>query len=401
MQQTRTQRNHTLDLLRGIAVLGILLLNIYAFAWPEVALYNPTIWVTEGSVDFLIWSLTHLFAEQKFYSLLSLMFGASLLLFDQSANQKGLDPNSAHRRRMVVLGVMGLLHAYLLWFGDILYFYAICGALAWLLRHRRARTLWVAGVVLMAVPSVLLLVMQAVVNSLSPEDLVEWEAILSPDVDVINQEIAAYQGSWWQQMSERVPAAADSQWAGFLSMGLWKTLALMLWGMALLKQHWFDPSLADSRHQQMAIVIALPLGLGLTGVGLWLNVTNNFELQTTLFAGQQWNYWGSVLTALGYSALLVKYWGHAPTAGVLMAGLRRRLIAVGRLALSCYIAQTLIATTLFYGHGLGWFGQLSASALMLIVVIIWLILLEGAPRYQSRFGIGPLEWLWRRVSYSH
>lgn len=393
-------RIDTLDTLRGFAVLGILPVNMLLFGWPEVMLFNPAALMTDQALDWTLWAVTHLLFEQKFYSLLSMVFGASLLLFESACIRRGEDPSRRHYRRLLTLGVIGMIHAYGLWFGDILYFYALCGLLAWWMRHFPVvRLLW-SGALLMAVPALMLLLVHWSV-SLTTASLMtdELAAILWPEAEQLAAEITAYQGNWWAQMPYRATAAAESQSAGFLATGLWKTWGLMLWGMAFWRLGWWEATPSNQRPHRVAIVGLLPLGLTLTACGMVINVQQGFRAETVLLTGQLWNYGGSLLTALGYAALIIRWRAHRNTPRLpALEAVNIRLQAVGRMALTAYLAQTLIATTVFYGHGFGQYGQWHLWQGWLLVIAIWGVLLIAAPRYLARFHSGPMERLWRRLS---
>ena len=119
-----------------------------------------------------------------------------------------------------------------------------------------------------------------------------------------------------------------------------------------------------------------------------------WQLPEAVFLAPQWNYWGSLLAALGYIGLLMTMW----KAGM-MRGLTARLAAVGRTAFSCYILETLICTGVFYGHGLGLFGSVDRLQQLILTVAVWFVLLLLAPLWLRRFNYGPLEWIWRTLTY--
>src|SRR6185503_3867400 len=142
--------------------------------------------------------------------------------------------------------------------------------------------------------------------------------------------------------------------------------------------------------------LGLGCGLPLVAWGLYQYQAANWRLPDSVFVIPLWNYWGSVLVALGYIGLLLTLW----KANVLRA-LFSRLAAVGRTAFSGYILETLICTTIFYGHGLGLFGTVNRLQQLLLTVVIWIVLLILAPLWLRRFRYGPLEWLWRTLTYGH
>src|SRR6185436_4029750 len=131
------ERYEAIDLLRGVALLGILVMNIQMFAMPTAAYFNPTALGDRGPVDFYVWVGSHLFFDQKFMTIFSWLFGAGIVLMTARAAGRGVKPAAFHYRRMLALVVFGLIHAYLIWDGDILVLYSICGALVYPFRKLR------------------------------------------------------------------------------------------------------------------------------------------------------------------------------------------------------------------------------------------------------------------------
>lgn len=391
---TPETRLHSLDLVRGVAVLAILAINIYSFAWPFIATMNPTAWVSLDSVDFLVWSVTHVLVEQKAVTLLSLLFGAGLALYSDrhAAGRQQVAATLGHFRRMGVLLALGMVHAYALWYGDILVFYALCGGLVWLLRHRSNRTLIVFAVILYAIPSLLLGLLALTIQHMPTESMAELAEFWQPPADVLREEITAYQGGWLTQMPMRADTAMDMQTEFFLS-AIWQITACMLLGMVFYRQGLLSGAWLSTTHLIRASVLLILAGWLLTGWGLIAQVRVNFDVAYSLFTGVQWNLWGALITALGYGAAILA-WARSGKNN----GLRQRLAAVGRLALSIYVLQTLVFTTLFYGHGLGLFAHIPALILLAMVIVFWAATLWLAPLYLSRFHQGPLEWCWRSLA---
>src|SRR5687767_323319 len=139
------ERHEAIDFLRGCAVLGILVMNIQSFAMPFAAYFNPTALGDRGPLDFAIWLGSHLFFDQKFMTIFSLLFGAGIVLMTTRAEQRGARTAVVHYRRMFCLLVFGLIHAYLIWYGDILVLYAVCGSIVYWFRRLRPGALLVLG----------------------------------------------------------------------------------------------------------------------------------------------------------------------------------------------------------------------------------------------------------------
>ncbi len=238
-----------MDVLRGFALLGILVMNIQLFAMVEAAHNNPTAYGDLNGANFLVWLFSHLLADQKFISIFSMLFGAGIVLMWQKAESSGARPTRLHYRRVGWMILFGVLHAHLLWYGDILYTYGMCGLFVYLFRRKSPRTL-ISSAFRRKSPRTLIssALVLAVIGSLiaiglglfwvphwPPDIQAEFIEDWQPSPQSINEELAAYRGSWIDQMSDRVPSALDVETSEFLTLYGWKASSLMLLGMALFK----------------------------------------------------------------------------------------------------------------------------------------------------------------------
>ena len=387
------ERYEGLDVVRGCAVLGILILNIQSFAMPFAAYFNPTGRGDPSPLDMAIWSVNYLLADSKFMTMFSLLFGAGVLLMTSRIADRGGRQALIHYRRMGWLLVFGLLHAYLLWYGDILVLYAVCGLLIYPARRLAARTQFIVGLALVAVASLLAIGGSFSMASAPPAVIAEFMEFWRPDAERLARETAAFQGGWLTQMPMRVEYSWEMHTFDLWVWGIWRAGGLMLIGMALLRWGVLTGERSPGFYTRLAAA-GLAIGLPLIGWGIVRNNAAGWPL-TAFFTGAQWNYWGSILVSLGWISLSLRAW----QAGVARA-LMQRLVAVGRMAFTCYILETLIATTIFYGHGFGLFGQVDRLGQMAIVLAIWILLLVIAPAWLARFRYGPLEWLWRMATYA-
>ncbi|NQZ12499.1 MAG: hypothetical protein HRT35_35545, partial [Algicola sp.] len=151
IQQT-TRINH-LDILRGFALLGILLMNIQGFSMPGAAYLNPTAWGDLQGINLFVWSFSHLFADQKFMGLFSILFGAGICLFADRAEAKYGKSAALHYKRNLWLLLFGLIHAHFIWYGDILYSYALCSFWVYLLRNKSVRFLLISALLCLSIAS--------------------------------------------------------------------------------------------------------------------------------------------------------------------------------------------------------------------------------------------------------
>lgn len=387
------QRIASLDVIRGFAVLGILVMNIQSFSMPGAAYLNPTVYGDLTGANFVVWLGSHLFADYKFMSLFSMLFGASIILICERADAAGKSAWKIHYARNFWLLVIGAIHAYLLWYGDILFPYAICGMLLFLFRKRSPRFLLITGLVLFSIGSGIYFLSGTSMPQWPKESVVDLRETWSPDEASIQKEIADYRGTFGQQMEQRVSSTIEMQTTVFLLLFFWRISGLMLVGMACYKSGFLTTRWSLRAYLLTGSIAAL-VGFTLSGIGSYRNFGAAWSMEYSMFLGYQWNYWGSLLVAVAYASLLQVF--------LLLNGpdglVQRSLAAVGRLALSNYLLQTLLATTLFYGFGLGLFGQVSRLQQAGIVVVIWAILIAFSILWSRRFRYGPFEWLWRSLS---
>jgi uncharacterized protein len=383
-----------LDVLRGFAVCGILAMNIQSFSMPGAAYFNPFAYGDFTGVNYLVWLLANTFASQKFMTLFSMLFGAGVLLMCDRARAAGRGAAGLHYRRMGWLLLFGLAHAYLVWAGDILVDYALCGLLVFLFRKARPGWLAASGLLFLLFGSLMNLMAGLTAGSYwPPEQLAEFELRMRPTAAKLAEELAAYRGSWLTSLRARAAESSEMQLAVFPFFTVWRVTGVMLLGMALYRWRVLTGE-ATGRVYRWFIALALLVGLPATIYGSRRQLATGWDPVPSFFLHAQWGYWASLLVALGWLSALVL----ALRAGWWSA-LRRRLAACGRMAFSCYILTSLICTTLFYGHGLGLFGQVSRLVQAGITLAVWLLLLWLAPFWLARFRYGPLEWLWRSLAY--
>jgi uncharacterized protein len=394
-QPTRpTQRILALDALRGFAILGILIMNIQSFSMPEAAYFNPTAYGDLTGLNKWVWILSHMLADQKFMTIFSMLFGAGIILFTTRAEAKGRSALKLHYRRTFWLLVIGLMHAYLLWSGDILVPYALCALVVVLFRKWSPTVLAIVGLVVIAISSLIYLFFHISIPFMPPEGYDSMLQSWQPSPEMINHEVTALQGSWLEQMSVRVPATLMMQLFVFFIFFFWRAGGLMLVGMALFK---WDVLTGERSKKFYAGLTVLGLGLGwlLVGYGVAQNFAANWLMEAARFGGgYQFNYWGSLLVSSGYIGLIMllcKSTVFTPVTNVLGA--------VGRMALTNYLLQTLICTTIFYGHGFGLFGQVERTQQVFVVVGVWALQLIISPLWLRYFRFGPAEWVWRSLTY--
>lgn len=395
-----TPRIETLDIVRGVALLGILLLNIIGLGLPGAAYTNPEAAGGTGLLNLGVWAAVYVAFDGKMRALFAMLFGASMLLVAQGAGDAA---PAVHLRRMAVLLAIGLVHALGFWQGDILVYYAVIGALLFPLWQKGPRTLLlIAG---------LLLLMQSAVHysaaftgqqlaaaAAAPgageaerDALIDFRASLEATPGDIAAETAAVQGSWIDSFHHRANELRFFYGFLFPMVFLLETSAQMLVGMALFRLGWWQGGRATSHYLRFGAV-AIPVGLGLMALvarGYW---ASGFD-PIGFFKAEALRVLIGPLIALGYAAMLI-----AVARAGLLPRLMARLAAVGRMALSNYLLTTLLCSILFQGWGLGQFGQLQRWQLYLVVAAVWAVLLTWSKPWLARHHYGPAEWLWRSLA---
>jgi uncharacterized protein len=418
---TAAERFASVDVLRGFALLGILAMNIVGFAWPEPAYENPLRGGGFEGTDRAVWFFNHLVFEAKMMTIFSMLFGAGLVLMGERASARGASLRGVYYRRVLWLLVIGAIHAYLVWDGDILVLYAECGLFLYLFRNKTPRTLIILGVVLMMliVPLVLGIAaavdgMKAVtarvdaqvksgetpskfdkrVHDLWTDDL-QKEFLPNEEQKAKNwnEEMAAYRGGYIGIVRHRAFDVLMGQSVGFLLGGFLFAGSRMLLGMGLMKLGVFSAE-RSRRFYTWMVVLGYGIGLPLMVFDAGQLINHRFDFEYFLRGGVLYNAFGSLVVALGHVGLIMLI----VQSGAL-AWLTRRLAAVGRMALSNYLMHSIVCTTLFYGYGLGLFGQVNRTGLAAIVLAIWIFQLGISPIWLKHFRFGPAEWLWRSLTY--
>ena len=387
------QRNETIDVVRGVALLGILVMNIQTFSMPFGAYSNPNVWGNLEGLNYLIWYMGAMLADQKFMTIFSMLFGAGLILLVERLQATGRPAISIHYRRMIWLLVFGLVHAYCIWYGDILVSYAICGM--WIVWLRKVPAIFqlLIGLVLVAVVSVLMGGLGALLLMMPAEESAKLLAQGIGAFGDTTDEVAAFRGSWSEQFSYRTPLALMMQTELLFFYSFWRVSGLMLIGMALYRWGVFT---GRCRTSVYAILLALGIliGIPLVWAGIELRWAYDWEQIRSEFLFFQFNYWGSIPVALGWVALVVLF-----VRSGMLGWFRHALACVGRMALSNYLLQSIVCTLIFYGHGLGAFGSLERTEQFLVVLGVSLAQLIWSPLWLRLFQFGPFEWLWRTLTY--
>jgi len=391
---TAKERIASLDVLRGIALLGILPMNIQAFSMIGAAYSNPTSYGDLHGANYWVWFFCHLLADEKFMTIFSMLFGAGIFLMTSHLEAAGRKPAGLHYRRMGWLILFGVLHSYLLWWGDILVNYGLCGLLAYCYRKMAPRKLIVYGLLFIAVSSALFIYMSWAVPHMPAEKREAFKQQLwQPTPTMEANELAAYRSGWLGEMRQRAQDSLVVEVNGFIALSFWRVEGLMLIGMALFKLGVFSAQRSAKLFWRL-VAAALFVGMPVIVYGTHRDIATGWDFRYSFFLGYQYNYWASILVSLGWVGATMLAC-QSPT----LKRFTQPLAAVGRMAFSNYIFDTVVCTSIFYGFGFGLFGKVSRTTQIQIVVAIWIAQLILSTVWMRYFQFGPLEWLWRSLTY--
>lgn len=411
-----TDRISSIDVLRGFALLGILVINIDLFSMSVAVMQNPPVMGGFSGLDFASWRVSYVLFSMKFLALFSMLFGAGIILIYQRAEARGESMRGAFFRRQWWLLLFGALHAYLLWFGDILFPYAICGMIVYLFRRKSARFLVIFGLIVTSfglIPMAGAGVMIGWVRSMAesgqaaldaggtPTDMERqmmdsWEEMaegFSPSTETLAREIETMRSGYGDIIARQFPVVLQMHLFAYPFFIVWRIAGLMLVGMGLMKLEVFSAA-RSTRFYLGSMIIGYGIGLPGSWYGSEMLVRHEFDHVYMFTVGMSYDYIAGLLVVLGHVGLVMLIC----RLGMLPA-MRARLAAVGRMALSNYLIQSLIGTFIFYGWGLGYFGEFNRAELWLFVFAVWGVQLFYSPLWLSKFRFGPFEWLWRSLTY--
>ncbi|HBX4418326.1 TPA: DUF418 family protein [Klebsiella pneumoniae] len=371
------ERNVTLDFVRGVAILGILLLNISAFGLPKAAYLNPA-WSGSASLsDAWTWALLDLLAQVKFLTLFALLFGAGLQL---------LLPRGKRwiQSRLTLLALLGFIHGLFFWDGDILLAYALVGLVSWRMvrEAHHVKSLFNTGVVLY-LTGIAVLVLLGMISGTAANR--SW----APDAANLQYE------QYWKLHGgmEAVSNRADMLSDNLLALGAqygWQLAGMMLMGAALMRSGWLKGQFS-LRHYRRTGALLVAAGMAVNLPAIFAQWYLTWDYRWCAFLLQAPRELSAPLQAIGYAALAWGYWPQLCRFRLVGA-----IACVGRMALTNYLLQILICTTLFYHLGL--FMRFDRLQLLAFVPPIWAVNLLISSLWLRRFRQGPVEWLWRQLT---
>ena len=374
-----SSRITNLDFIRGFALLGILVLNVIAFGLPLTATTNPSTYGIENILDWVVLVVSSVFFEYKMMGLFSMLFGVGIMIFLENAEKKTSKPKTLAIWRNFLLLCFGLLH-YSIWIGDVLAPYAICAFLLIIFPDVKKPILILSVIIFLIIAFIVITnyfssLYDSNGNLVSQE---EWVLLASEGGEL------SY-GSIWFPDSE-TPGNIIGMW--WFIGAFFRAITLMLFGIFLYKLKIIQGNKEISFYKKISIY-GFSIGLPLSIYSIYLLVSSGYD-PSVLFISNIFNTLSVIPMVLGYIGVLT----------ILNLKLRdsitERLRACGRLAFSNYIVQTIFGVFILGAFGLDTF---SRAQLMIFVFIVWLIQIAWSKPILDRFNYGPLEWLWRKLTY--
>ncbi len=417
----QAERITALDTLRGFALLGILLMNIVGMGMFASAYDDPTVTGGSTGANLGVWAVLHVLAEGKMRCLFSMVFGAGIILLTSRLERRGTSIGNTsadvYYRRTLWLLAFGVVHAYFLWDGDILYPYALCALALYPFRKMSAKGLLIIGGVLALLESGLYVAggvhfrdvinngREAVHISQSGQKLTEkqedarreyeqWRKFNRPTAEELKKDADQWRGNFASVVAARAKLVTPGHSQPFYSPlgGSWDIWSMMLIGMGLFKLGVFSGE-RSTRFYALMVLIGYGIGLPLNSFSAWWIIKSNFDPSIHFYANSSYDL-GRLTVALGHAGVIML---------ICKAGwfrwLTSSLGAIGQMAFSNYIFQSVVTAFIFTGYGFKLYGKLERYELYYVVAAIWVVQMIVSPIWMRHFRFGPLEWCWRSLTY--
>jgi uncharacterized protein len=414
---TGAERIKSLDVLRGVALLGILLMNITGFGLVFMAYGDPTIQGGSEGYNFYAWVMNNLFFEGTMRAMFSMLFGVGMVLMTSRMITKGggIEVADIYYRRTIWLLIFGVIHGYIiLWVGDILFAYGLYGLFLFPFRNTSPKKLIIAAGVLTIIGIALasygyaknmehleqFTLAQTYENETDiPEDIKKgkeaWEELVAemktPEKKV-QEDTENMLGGYFEIVLFLAPVNRMVQTTFNYDYNPWDVLAMMLLGIALYKLRVITAELSYKSYLIM-VVVGYVIGLAVNYYETILILNDGFSVPAFQKAGLTYPV-GRIAVSFGHIGLVMIFCKLN-----IIGFLKNSLAAVGRMALTNYIMHSVICAILFTGIGFSMFGKLQRYELYYVVIAIWIFQLIVSPIWLKYFRFGPLEWMWRTLTY--
>jgi uncharacterized protein len=413
----QAERIAPVDTIRGISLFGILLMNIVGFGLYK-AYFDPTNNGGATGLNLKVWWMNMLFFEGTMRGMFSMLFGAGILLFTGRSvqNNLGTAVTDLFFRRLLWMILFGIIHCYLLlWDGEILYTYGIVGMFAFSFRHLSPKKLMIGAATILVVSTAFSIrdytkyesnfaksteakAMRAKGDSISKEQaaaIEKWDATVKQEKvtpEQLKEEMEARSKGYWSIVMHKLPENQYMQTAFLYFIGFWDTLAMMLWGMAFFKLGILKAE-SSKRFYWLMALIGYGIGITINYFETVQIVQSNFTI-LSFYKNFLTYQLGRIPVTCGHIALIMLF----VKSGIL-PWLQHSLAAVGQMAFTNYITHTIICNFIFLGYGFSMYGKLQRYELYYIVLGIWIFQLILSPIWLKYFRFGPLEWVWRSLTY--
>ncbi len=411
------ERINSVDMLRGFALLGILLMNIQNFGIPGAAYGDPSAWAGETGWNLYYWCANQIFFEGKMRFLFSMLFGAGAVLLTERAERRGAGIGAAdiYLRRNLWLVLFGMIHGYFIWEGDILYSYGMAGLGLFVFRVLPVKKLLIAaGVVFLLInlstagfvysqfdqrdSGIAAIKVEEKKRTKEQKKAIEayQEALDSRDIvkrkAKIEEQIAGMRKGYVDNLKHRAGNTFQGQTVAMLKFLLWDVLFPMLLGMALYKAGVLSAEKSAGFYATMS-ACGYMLGLPLLAFVTKMVVDSHWDIWTEPWLMASYEY-GRLVVGLGHLGLILLIFKLG-----WLRPITYLLSKVGQMALTNYLLTSILMTLFFNGYGLGKFGALERHQLLFVVFSMWSINLILSPLWLRYFRYGPVEWAWRSLTY--
>ncbi|MEO1922093.1 MAG: DUF418 domain-containing protein [Sphingomonadaceae bacterium] len=392
----------SLDFIRGIAVMGILVANIVSFGQPFTAYMWPDgFLVPDGDPGGWQWIAQFVAIDGKMRGLFSLLFGAGICLFMERAWDRG-KTRWLQARRLFWLGLFGLAHFFLLWRSDILFFYSLCGFVLLATLRWTPKTQIVVATMVYSFASVLFAALYWFMYRVAETPWGKTEELkraaegvatakVGPLADAVTQTAIMQDGTYLDLVLHKL-TVHGFDWVGMLMFVSWETVPLMLFGAALYRLGLFDGRMNASRVRLWGWLGVIGGSAVTLAVALWVKSVG-FGYFSTMGAFIGWSMLPRLFVVIGLAALLSLYGARAG------GWLALRIAATGRMAFSNYLGTSFVLLFVFSPWAFDLFGVLNRPQLYAVVLGVWALMLLWSKPWLERFRYGPLEWLWRCLTY--
>ncbi|MBS4193627.1 DUF418 domain-containing protein [Lederbergia citri] len=373
------ERIHSLDVLRGFSLLGILLINMISFHSP-FSYYNPYEWWQYDDATVYMW--LDIFVQASFYPIFAMMFGYGMVIMQDRLNEKGFSFYKISVRRLIVLLVFGIIHAFLIWYGDILITYATMGLILLLFLRLSGPLLMGLGAILYLLPQLFfggLIMLATLFDSESLADYI--------DIVGLQQSSEIYaNGSFWEITMQRIADWSLNNGPGEFFLYLFMILPLMMIGAGAAKLRWLQKANSQRKKWIIILSICFPIAVAVKLLPFLIMPSISIQYIQDMIGGP--------LLGIAYIAIIVLLMSYGPVVKVL-----KPLASAGRMSITIYLTQSIIGTLIFYNYGLGLYGQVSMAKGTLLAIAIYVIQVIIAEIWLSKFKYGPVEKFWRFLTY--